>query len=87
VDFSNQMSSCSAITLIKQFSARTSTLSGLLDMLFSVSYDFVYNGIIYMTLVNHLQEFSTPCILVGSDIGNIISNIFSYKAPVEDRLK
>ena len=87
VDLSNHMQSCSTITLIKQFSSRTSTMSGLFDMIFSFCYEVALNGKAYSTFINHLTEPGTPCILVGADIGTIISEMFSYKAPEEDRLK
>ena len=62
-------------------------MSGLFDIIFSFCYEVALNGKAYSTFINHLTEPGTPCILVGADIGTIISEIFSYKAPEEDRLK
>lgn len=87
VDLSNQMQSCSAITLIKQFNTRTSKMSGLFDLIFTIVYELAFNGQAYSTFVNNIQEKGTPCVLVGADIAVIVSQMLSYRAPVVDSLK
>ena len=88
VDFSNQMQSCSATRLIKQFETRTSHLSGFFDFLFGIGYEIYAEGIILKAFNNVIYAGATlSCVDYGKEIGILISELFNYKSPVNDPLK
>ena len=86
VDLSSLMEACSTLTLIKQFTTRTSNLSGVLDFVFTVSYDIIGNSN-EMSQVKVIMDSSSTCYDTGFALGSIVSEAFNYQAPYYDTSK
>lgn len=72
VDLSHSLESCASLTMISQFTARTSNLSGLFGFLFTLAYDIYSNGTAFSAVLD-IIGMQSSCIQVGTGIGTITS--------------
>lgn len=68
-------SECQNINKIKQFSVRTTKMSGLFNLLFTAGYSYFTQDTLYTSL-NNLKDYQTaPCEEVGFNLANVMMTL------------